>query len=292
MPWDTFPDGGDIHMNKAHAAIDPDLFGHTTRLFEAKRRLLAPALVEGFARQVVTRLAATLAGRRPASPNHISPESVAAFCDLLLQPDQNRRALAFVMARRTEGATIEDIYLGYIGPAARLLGERWETDTLTAFQVTLGAGTLYALMRSLRNASTANPSQETGRSALFASVPGEQHGIGVTVAADMFRQAGWDIDLQLGLDHSGLVDHVARTRPGVIGLSLSTADRLPELVQTVLGLRLVVPHAVIGVAHGGDLFAADIQRIADVDLIFDDAASAIDALERRMQPHTDKSVAD
>lgn len=278
-------------MNKTHAVIDLELFGHATQLFEEKCKLLAPALVEGFARQVVTRLAATVAERRPAIARPISPESVAAFCDLLLQPDQNRLALAFVTARRNEGATIEDVYLGYIGPAARLLGERWETDTLTPFQVTLGAGTLYALMRSLRSAPRVNPSQGTGRSALFASVPGEKHGIGVTVAADMFREAGWEIDLQLGLDHSGLVEHVTRTRPGVIGLSLSTADRLPELVQTVLGLRLVVPHAVIGVAHGGELLAADIRRIADVDLIFDDAASAIDALERRMQRQTDQSMA-
>jgi methanogenic corrinoid protein MtbC1 len=269
-------------MNKATAFIDPELFGHATQLFEEKRRVLAPAIVEGFARQVVTRLASTVTVRRPVSPVPISAEDLSAFCDLLLQPDQNRRALGFVASRRNEGASIEDIYLGYIGPAARLLGERWETDALTSLQVTIGAGTLYALMRALRNVSTANPSQDAGRAALFASVPGEKHGIGVTVAADMFREAGWQIDLQLGRDQAQLVEHAARTTPGVIGLSLSTAERLPELVQIVLGLRLVVPNAVIGVAHGGELRAADIQRIADVDLIFDDASSAIHMLERRM----------
>lgn len=270
-------------MSKAHAAIDPDLFGHTAQLFEEKRRSLPAEVVVGFARQVVTRLAATVSERRPVSQIPVRRESVSVFCDLLLQPDQNHRALAFVTERRNEGASLEDIYLGYIGPAARLLGERWETDALTPLQVTIGAGTLYALMRALRNSSTSQPSQDAGRAALFASVPGEKHGIGVTVAADMFRQAGWDIDLQLGLDQSQLVEHATRSMPSVIGLSLSTAERLPEMVQIVLGLRLVVPHAVIGVAHGGELLAADIRRIADIDLIFDDVSSAIHSLDRLMK---------
>lgn len=265
-------------MTKAQAGIDPDLFGHTTQLFDEKRRVLAPEVVVGFARQVVTRLAATATEHRP-----VSPESVSAFCDLLLGPDQNTRALAFVVERRNAGASIEEIYLGYIAPAARLLGERWETDALSPLQVTICAGTLYALMRALRRSSTAFAQQEGGRAALFASVPGEKHGIGVTVAADMFREAGWEIDLQLGLDQARLVDHATRTAPGVIGLSLSTAERLAELVQIVLGLRLAVPQAVIGVAHGGALRARDIARIADVDLIFDDAASAVQALERLVQ---------
>lgn len=279
MRWDTFAWGGNP-MNKASAFINSEIFGRAAQLFEEKRRVLAPDVVEGFARQVVTRLAATTVTHRPLNPIQISPEGVSAFCDLLLQPDQNRRALAFIAARRDDGATIEDIYLGYIGPAARMLGERWERDALTPLQVTVGAGTLYALMRAVRAGLATNPSRPAERTALFALVPGEKHGLGVTVAADMFREAGWDIDLQLGHDLSGLTEHVMRTLPGVIGLSLSTVERLPELVQAVLNVRFVVPDAVIGVAHGGDLGAADIQRIADVDLIFDDVPTAIRMLER------------
>ena len=272
---------GGSPINKASAFINSEIFGHTTQLFEEKRRVLAPDVVEGFARQVVIRLAAATATHHSLDSIMISQESVSAFCDMLLQPDQNRQALAFIAARRDEGATIEDIYLGYIGPAARLLGERWERDELTPLQVTIGAGTLYALMRALRAGLVANPSRAAARTALFALVPGEKHGIGVTVAADMFREAGWDIDLQLGLDQSGLTEHVVRTLPRVIGLSLSTVERLPELVQAVFSVRLVVPNALIGVAHGGDLRAADIQRIADVDMIFDDVPNAIRMLERQ-----------
>lgn len=75
----------------------------------------------------------------------------------------------------------------------------------------------------------------------------------------------------------------------MIGLSPGTRERVPELVQAAVGLRLIVPEAIIGVAHGGDLTAADVQRTADMDLAFDDAPSAITRLERWVQ---DGSTAD
>ncbi|MGY6548973.1 MAG: cobalamin B12-binding domain-containing protein [Roseinatronobacter sp.] len=271
---------------KSTASIDPQIFAHKALLFEEKRRVLPASVVEGLAKQVVTHVAETMAERVAAHRARIDPDRVARFCDLLLTPGKHSQALAFITALRDDGATLEDVYLGYIGAAARMLGERWEADAVTPLQVTNGAGTVYALMRALRRTQTVIPPLDTRHAALFASVPGEQHGIGVTMAADMFRQAGWDIDLQLGLDHPALLAHVTRTRPRVIGLSLSTHDRLPELVRAVVGLRLVVQDAVIGIAQGGDLTAADLQRVADVDLIFNDAPSAIATLTRWLQEPT------
>lgn len=46
-------------MSKASAFIDSESFGHATQLFEQKRRSLAPAVAEEFARRVVTRRAST-----------------------------------------------------------------------------------------------------------------------------------------------------------------------------------------------------------------------------------------
>ena len=41
---------------------------------------------------------------------------------------------------------------------------------------------------------------------------------------------------------------LSHSLPGVIGRLLSTGEREPELVQSVLGIRLVVPEAIIGFA--------------------------------------------
>jgi methanogenic corrinoid protein MtbC1 len=267
-------------MDGRNTKFDNDVFSSVARLFEHKGQVLPPDMLEQFARDVVARVSERVADHSTTSASSVSVKDVDEFCDLLLLSDQPHIALEFVAARRAEGASVEDVYLGYIGGAARLLGERWEDDQLTPFQVTVSAGTLYALMRSLR-ASDANEHRfDHRRTALFATVPGEQHGVGITVASDMFRKAGWDIDLRIGLDQHLLLDRVKKTQPAIIGLSLSSRDRLPDLLTLVVALRLASDHAFIGVAPGGDLTADEIRSVADVDLVFGDALSAVATLEK------------
>ena len=267
-------------MDRQNTPFDNDVFTHVAQLFEHKGQVLPPDMLEQFARDVVTRVSERVVGHPARTTFSISADDVAAFCDLLHLPDQPRVALDFIAARRAEGTSLEDVYLGYIGGAARLLGERWEDDRMTPLQVTVCAGTLYALMRALRSSELDQQHFDGRRMALFATVQGEQHGVGITVAADMFRKAGWDIDLQIGLDQKRLLDRVQKTQPGIIGLSLSSRDRLPDLLKTVVALRLASNHAFIGVAPGGDLTAEDVRSVADVDIVFGDALGAIEALEQ------------
>ncbi|ETX10243.1 hypothetical protein OCH239_22310 [Roseivivax halodurans JCM 10272] len=117
----------------------------------------------------------------------------------------------------------------------------------------------------------------------FAMVPGEEHGIGITVAADLFRDAGWEIDLQTGIDHDALVAHVEHTQPHIIGLSLSTEQRLDALVRLVVAIRITTPSAIIGVAPATTVDAGRLQDLVDIDLVFDDAPSACRDLERLIQ---------
>lgn len=266
-------------MNRQNTTFDNDVFAHVAQLFEQKGRMLPSDVLEQFARDVVDRVSERVSDHLEAARLSIAAEDVAAFCDLLQMPDQPRVALDFIAARRAEGVSLEDVYLEYIGGAARLLGERWEDDRMTPLQVTVCAGTLYALMRALRASELADYRFDSRRMALFATVPGEQHGVGITVAADMFRKAGWDIDLQVGLDHERLLDRVKKTQPSIIGLSLSGQDRLPDLLKLIVALRLASNHTFIGVAPGSDLTADEIRSVADVDIVFGDALSAIAALD-------------
>lgn len=262
-------------MDRRDTSFNTDLFAHVAKLFEQKGQVLPPDTLEQFARDVVAHVSERVVTHRAPTP----ADDVALFCDVLQMPDQPRVALDFIAARRAEGVSLEDVYLGYIGGAARLLGERWEDDQLTPLQVTVGAGTLYALMRAFRTSEMADHRFDSRRAALFATVPGEQHGVGITVAADMFRKAGWDIDLQIGLDHERLLDRVKKTQPGIIGLSLSSRDRLTDLLKLIVALRLASNHAFIGAAPGGDLTADEIRAVADVDIVFGDALGAIAALD-------------
>jgi methanogenic corrinoid protein MtbC1 len=275
-------------MKRGLALLDTEVFARTASIFSMKRSMLAPEAVEALANDIVRRLAQSPTRVPDLSVPPISDENMAAFCDTLILPDPDT-ALQFIDDRRSEGITPPGVYLGYISGGARCLGERWERDELSFLQVTCGTGHLYALMRALRSEiSFAHRKFDNRRVALFATVPGEDHGIGVTVAADLFRQEGWEIDLETGTDHNQLIAHVEKTQPHIIGLSLSTEQRLAALVRLVVAIRLVMPDAIIGVAPSTSVDANRLRALVDIDLVFSDASSAFRELDRLIRLRADQ----
>jgi len=266
-------------MNEPKLFFDAETFQRTASSFASKRKALTREEVEALAGDVVQRLVS--AARRGQQVEHpsISDESVAAFADALVQPGPEA-ALRFIAERREEGLTREGVYRGYIGAAACRLGEQWDEGILSFFQVTTGTGHLYALMRSLRAERPPMEAFDPKRTALFATVPGEDHGIGITVAADLFRESGWEIDLQLGTEFDELITHVSRIQPQVIGLSLSTDLWMNILIRLVVSMRIECPRAIIGVAAGEGVEGSAVLQNADVDLLFHDAHSARLELDR------------
>ena len=271
-------------MEMRQVAFDPERFTQTASLFVQKRQAFPADAVEQLAGDVLRRLA--LAGGQAGSADNpvISAERIDAFCEALIAPS-TETALRFIEARRAEGLTRMGVYLGYVCAAARRLGEGWEQDEYSFLDVTTGTGHLYALMRALR--AEAQDEQDIGdarKAALFATVPGENHGIGITVAADVFRERGWEIDLQIGCDHDSLVDRVERKGQRIIGLSLSTEARYDALARLVVAMRLAAPHAIIGVAGGDGVDPSVLRRLVDIDLVFESAVGACDLLEDRIAP--------
>jgi methanogenic corrinoid protein MtbC1 len=261
-------------------SIDADVFARTATRFALKRGAFAPETIERLASDIVQRLSvAAKRGPRFEEPV-IDERSLSAFCEALVQPDPES-ALDFIRRKRAAGLTRQGVYLGYIGAAARRLGEGWDAGDLSFVEVTIGSGHLYALMRALRaEGAKEYAPYDVRRQALFATVPEETHGIGITMAADLFREAGWEIDLQIGKDHDSLVARVERSQPQIIGLSLSTDHRLQDLVRLVIALRIVVPYAIIGVAPGADLDDKTITDLVDIDLVFHDVRDAYADLDR------------
>ena len=267
-------------MRIPQVSFDAEVFARTTSIFAAKRNALNSRAVEVLANEIVRRLAQAKNRKATFEAPEIEADSLATFCDVLIQPDPDA-ALQFIQNRRADGVSRAGIYFGYIAGAARLLGDWWDTDRLSFLQVTYGTGHLYALMRALRDEGpAARPAFDGKRAALFATVPGEDHGIGITMATDLFRKVGWEIDLHTDTDHETLVEHVERTKPHIIGLSLSTAQRLDALVRLVVAIRIEAPHIIIGVAPGSNITAEQLHDLVDIDLIFNDARTAYDQLDR------------
>lgn len=255
--------------------VDTQVFSRTAQLFSAKVQALPPDTVKVLTNDIVAHL-----GKADGMKVEVEPASVEEFCSTLLGYDASA-ALNFIADRRAEGCDLETIYVGYIAAAARELGARCEDDRISLFDVAMGTGHLYALMRSLRAETEASESDlDVQRYALFATVPGEDHSIGITIAADLFRSEGWEIDLQTGTDHASLLAHAEYSKPRVIGLSLTTERRLDALVRMVVAMRLVLPRSIIGVATGGTLDPDRIASLVDVDLQFHDVRSARTELDR------------
>ena len=257
--------------------IDAELYARTSGLFAAKRSLLPPEAVERLAREVVERLAAARRGTDSPAPDR---QVVDAFCDVLLSDDPAAPLrflednLASLVSRRTA------LY-GYISAASRRLGAMWVADEVTFVEVTLSVGKLYALVRAIGSRRARPPVADHPRKhALFACVPGEQHTMGVAIAAEVFRDAGWDIDLQLGASHEELMARAERMQPAVAGLSLSGAGGLDALARLVVSLRLTLPDIVIAVAGGDSVDAETLHALVDLDLVITDAKQAEGDLDR------------
>ena len=223
--------------------------------------------VVSLAREVILRLAGNLETK---DSKILVPDtqSVAALADALIGKDTHAAA-ALIDERAEEGASLRDLYLGWLGPAALQLGTWWDEDKITFVDVTIGTGRIYAIMRALRR-KIGMPRTRAEKLALFALVPGEDHSLGIKMAADLFRKDGWSVDLQLALDHDDLVSHVAGSDHVIIGLSAAGEHALPALAKLLLAIRVCTPEAMVLLSGNIVNEAADQVALMDFDAVFVD----------------------
>jgi methanogenic corrinoid protein MtbC1 len=259
----------------AHRELDEPTFLAAKTAFTTQTQKLSPESLALVAEEVLRRLADTANLARIKVPA-TSPEKVDAFCDALLSSDD--AAVEYISVLRQDGVILDELYLGYITGAARLLGERWERDEISFFDVTIASGHLYAIMRGLRRAIV--PLQASkNRHAFFAAVPGETHTIGISVAADMFRQRGWQVDTQVNADHDEIIETLTQSNHTLIGLSASRAGMTDALARLNVALRIAKPDAFILVSGQITEEEPDIAKIVDADCKADDMPTALALLE-------------
>lgn len=259
--------------------VDAGTFMRTSSLFDKKRQVLPRQSIRDLAKDIVHRVSTMSHPRRQGAPAMVPTARIAAFCEVLVNPSSDR-ALGFILHLQEEGVEHSVIRNCYLAGAARLLGDRWEADEISLLEVIHGTGHLYSLFRALRQDPNAEAAPRLSRrNALFALVPGETHRFGIQLATETFREAGWNIDLQVGLQHDELIRHAVRTEPTIIGLSLSTEERIADLVRLVVALRLERPSAIIGVAPALNMEDSALHSVVDIDLVFRDASSAAQDLD-------------
>ena len=190
----------------------------------------------GLARTAIARIAEH-GPRPPVAPN------AAAFARAALSPDLSA-AEALLRRALQAGVPVEELCTVHLAGAARLLGTYWEQDRVGSAQVTIATARLGALLRELHDGAAEIGPREVGR-AVFAGVPGEQHTLGLLLATDLFRRAGWTIDLILGRDHAALVADIARATPPILCLAAASRQALSPLLRLTDALQVQVPETRI-----------------------------------------------
>lgn len=235
--------------------------------------------VVSLAREVLNRLARQLRDPRTRA------DDVLDLADALIGDDP-RAATLLINRHMDNGADFDRIYLEYLAPAAKLLGDWWSNDSIGFSKVTTGTGRIYAIMRSLSRRVTAVDLPER-KSAFFASVPDEDHTLGLKMAADLARKAGWHIDFELECPHKDIVDQIVESGHLLVGLSAAGIHALPNLARLVLALRISAPNARILVSGNIIDAAEESVRLMHVDGMgrsFEEAMEELNRLWATLEP--------
>ena len=225
--------------------IDQRLYSSALSATQRQTERLETGMVTELAREVVRRLAEH-PRRAHLSDHHATEAEIDVLVKALLS-DRHTAASDMLGGLQADGLPLSEVYIGYISGAARRLGQLWDQDEVGFLQVTLATSRLTAIICSLKKVFY-DCEGSPRRRALFAACPGETHVMGVSMAADIFRREGWEIDLEIGQSHDDLL--MAQHLGGypVIGLSASSDAMILPMSRFIRAARLLTPGALIYVA--------------------------------------------
>lgn len=169
----------------------------------------------------------------------VSAEMVEDLANLAIGGDCEA-CQVFVDKLAASGLEHRSLFSNLLANVARLLGLRWEEDTCTFLEVTVGLAVLHQLIRN--NAAPAFSLEGSGSGSmpriLLLPAPGEQHFFGLLMLADTLTASGYDVDLELDINHSDDVAGIVNDRPcEIVSLSCSNDRCLDALSESVSKLR-------------------------------------------------------
>lgn len=219
------------------------------------------------------------------SNQRVTPEDVALFAELVLHED-DEVVRDCVVSLRDRGVPVEAIFLDLLAPVARHLGEMWDRDLCTFTEVTMGLGRLQKVLRE--NSMAFGPPRisqepEEVRRILLVPCPGEHHTFGLSLVAEFFHRAGWDVVTSfLATDAAAVM--VKQDRYDVVGFSLGIATGATRLTATIKLVREVSLNTRVAIICGGPAFDAQPEIGAQV------GADAIIASGRQAPEQAEKLI--
>lgn len=165
------------------------------------------------------------------------------------------------------------VQLDLLAPCLREIGERWAAGTLDVGDEHVATATAARL--AARLAPLRARRGRTRGTVVLAGAPGEQHGLPMTLLANVLRSRGWGV-IELGPDTPAIaVLTTARRADRLQAVAVSVgsedgfdaaADVLAELRSSLPGVPLLVggpgvPDAATALRLGGDRWGADADDV-------------------------------
>lgn len=260
---------------------DLDIRGHLARhnaalplqglLAETVENVIVPRLLLNFGVDTGAVVEAISAGKL------LDRDTISGFCRLVVGAD-SRDAFRFVEILLERGVSVEAILLDVMAPAARVMGELWESDLCNFVDVTVGLARIQQITRQIRpwNVGNLDISDQKG-SILLVPSPGEQHTFGLKIVEEFFLRDGWDVDCLLRAGAEEIAVAVADKSYDIIGLTLGGQRLLEPLRSAITLARYHSLNRSIKVIIGGVGLAdyPDLKTLVAADACVADVNDAV-----------------
>jgi diguanylate cyclase (GGDEF)-like protein len=178
---------------------------------------------------------------------------------------------------------VAGLYQRVIAPAMWRIGQLWEKGEISIADEHLATALTHQVMAGVYGPSLGHK-VKPGR-ILMAAVEGEQHALGLRMAADVVELAGYET-IYLGADvpMDDLLQAVAARSPDLVGLSATMPGSLQTLDRAIVEIRRVDPKLIVLFGgqgarprekNDGALLVEDLEQLLGmVEAAFDVAAPA------------------
>jgi methanogenic corrinoid protein MtbC1 len=182
----------------------------------------------------------------------IDQNQVKLLCQAAVHSVEETRKI--LMKWRRQGQSLRDIYLYGITESAKLIGQLWSADELNFVNVTIALSRLHQIMEELSPEFLAegnSGSQEL--SLLLMAEPRSQHGLGIFMLSEFFRQAGWRVTLAIPQDMADFKRIFLSDWFDAAVLSVSTDRHIDDVSKAVAELRKATANPRLKLYVGGPM---------------------------------------
>lgn len=221
---------------------------------DCRQQLMSALDTQIIPRLVNAHRADEVALRQPQT-DRVSAAQIEVFAGVCAAADRGG-AQRFIEQMREDGIDAEAVFIDLIGPAARYLGQQWESDALSFSDVTVGLSLMHGIVHEMGYDHHDGP-QLAGevKRIMLACAPGSQHLLGLSMVSEMFRRAGWQVVLEIAPCSAELCRAASNEWFDMIGLSVALDPQLGVLARLVADLKRASRNPQTPVILGGPIFS-------------------------------------